>query len=48
MILVIGGSYAGFTTAFEINGKLKDKMKVRVIARQKQFVSWSKQMKYIH
>lgn len=47
-VLVIGGSFAGLTAAFEIKRKLKDKVNVRVIVRQEQFVLWSKQMKYIH
>ncbi|HXV89623.1 MAG TPA: FAD/NAD(P)-binding oxidoreductase [Nitrososphaeraceae archaeon] len=37
-ILVIGGSFAGLTAAFEIKRKLKDKVDVRLIARQEQFV----------
>lgn len=37
-VLVIGGSFAGLTAAFEIKRKLKDKVNVRVIARQEDFV----------
>jgi sulfide:quinone oxidoreductase len=37
-ILVIGGSFAGLTAAFEIKRRLKDTVNVRLIARQEQFV----------
>ena len=37
-ILVIGGSFAGLTAAFEIKRRLKDTVDVRLIARQEQFV----------
>lgn len=37
-ILVIGGSFAGLTAAFEIKRKLKERVDVRLIARQEQFV----------
>jgi sulfide:quinone oxidoreductase len=37
-VLVVGGSFAGLTAAFEIKRKLKDKVNVRVIARQEEFV----------
>ena len=37
-ILVIGGSFAGLTAAFEIKRMLKDRVNVGVIARQEQFV----------
>lgn len=37
-VLVIGGSFAGLTAAFEIKRKLKNKVNVRVIARQAAFV----------
>jgi sulfide:quinone oxidoreductase len=37
-VLVLGGSFAGLTAAFEVEGKLKDEVHVTVIARQNQFV----------
>lgn len=37
-VLVIGGSFGGLTAAFEIKRKLKEKVSVRVIARQEEFV----------
>ena len=37
-VVVLGGSFAGLTAAFEIKRKLKDKVDVAVIARQEQFV----------
>ena len=37
-VIVIGGSFAGLTAAFEIKRLLKDKVEVTVIARQEQFV----------
>lgn len=37
-VLSISGSFAGLTAAFEIKRKLKDKVNVRVIARQGEFV----------
>jgi sulfide:quinone oxidoreductase len=37
-VLVIGGSFGGLTAAFEIKRKLKEKVDVRVIARQEEFV----------
>ena len=37
-ILVISGSFAGLTAAFEIKRTLKDRVNVRLIARQEQFV----------
>ena len=37
-VLVIGGSFAGLTATFEIKRRLKDKVNVRVMARQEQFV----------
>jgi sulfide:quinone oxidoreductase len=37
-VLVIGASFAGLTAAFEIKRKLKDKVVVKAIARQEQFV----------
>ena len=37
-VIVVGGSFAGLTAAFEIKRLLKDKADVTVIARQDQFV----------
>jgi sulfide:quinone oxidoreductase len=37
-VIVVGGSFAGLTAAFEIKRLLKDKVDVTVIARQDQFV----------
>ena len=37
-VIVVGGSFAGLTAAFEIKRLLKDKVDVTVIARQAQFV----------
>ncbi len=37
-VLVLGGSFAGLTAAFEIKRKLKKKVDVTVIARHNQFV----------
>ena len=37
-VLVIGGSFGGLTAAFEIKRKLREKVDVRVIARQDEFV----------
>ena len=37
-IIVIGGSFAGLTAAFELKRLLKNKVDVTVIARQDQFV----------
>lgn len=37
-VIVVGGSFAGLTEAFEIKRLLKDKADVTVIARQDQFV----------
>jgi hypothetical protein len=37
-VLVLGGSFGGLTAAFEIKRKLGDKVDVRVIARQEEFV----------
>ncbi len=37
-LLVLGGSFAGLTAAFELKRALKDRAEVTVIARQEQFV----------
>jgi NADH dehydrogenase FAD-containing subunit len=37
-VIVIGGSFAGLTAAFEIKRLLKDKVDVTLIASQEQFV----------
>jgi sulfide:quinone oxidoreductase len=38
LVLVIGGSFAGLTAAFELKRRLTDKVNVCVIARQEEFV----------
>ncbi len=37
-IIVVGGSFAGLTAAYELKRLLKNKVDVTVIARQDQFV----------
>ncbi len=37
-IIILGGSFAGLTAAFELKRALKDKADITVIARQEQFV----------